>query len=524
MNTSPLTTAPCSLVASPLAHEFRLEMFEIRKAFGATQALDGVSLAVRPGEVHALIGENGAGKSTLMKTLSGAITADSGSMKLDGVSYSPRRPSQAREQGVSMIYQELSIVPHLSVLENILLGCEKTIGGVVLNYPGMAKIAREALAQLDHADLPLHQLAGNLSVAEQQIVEIARSIAVGCRILVFDEPTSSLTQADVKRLFALIERLKKQNIAIVYISHFLEEVREISDTFTVLRDGKSVGSGITKDVSNQEIIAMMVGRQVDRLYPRSPRTPGEILLEVKHVAGTSKPSDASLTLRRGEVLGIAGLVGAGRTEFLRTLFGLDAVKNGEIKVGGYSGHGSPRKRWSQGVGYVSEDRKVEGLAITRSIAENITLSKLNGLGPFGTVFPKTQQIAAQKWINQLQIKCRQPSQEVGGLSGGNQQKVAVARLLHHDVDVLLLDEPTRGIDVGAKATIYEWIDALASGKIDGRARAIIIISSYLPELMGICDRIAVMCRGKLERSYAVCDVTEHQLMLDATGTEGALQE
>jgi ribose transport system ATP-binding protein len=331
---------------------------------------------------------------------------------------------------------------------------------------------------------------------------------------VFDEPTSSLTQADIVRLFDLIRRLKSQGQAIVYISHFLEEVKDLSDVFTVLRDGQSVGGGWTAETPIEKIIAMMVGRQVEDLYPRSPRKQGEAILELKRVAGATKPRSASLTLHRGEVVGIAGLVGAGRTELLRTLFGLDAVKSGEVRVAAHVGVGSPAQRWEQGMGMVSEDRKTEGLALGLSVGDNMTLSRLENMGPRGLVLPGLQDRQGRQWIDKLRIKCRGPRQLVGDLSGGNQQKVAIARLLHHGVDVLLLDEPTRGIDVGSKAQIYQLIDQLA---LEGKA--VLMVSSYLPELMGVCDRIAVMCRGVLGPARPVEQVNEHQIMHEATGAE-----
>ena len=493
----------------------------VHKSFGATAALSGVDLAVRAGEVHALVGENGAGKSTLMKVLSGAHIADEGRMSLDGVPYAPRNPLEARRAGVCMIYQELSLAPHLSAEQNILLGVEPTRHGV-LRRGEMRRRAREALVQLGHEDIPTQVPVATLSTGAQQLVEIARAVAVGCQVLVLDEPTSSLSQVDARRLFDLIRRLKGQGLAIVYISHVIEEVQEISDRFTVLRDGKVAGDGDIEAVTAADIINLMVGREVNDLYPRSRRTRGDVILEIRGLAGVTKPDDASLELHRGEVLGIAGLVGAGRTELLRVLFGLDPIRDGTIRLASYVGAYSPASRWQQGAGLVCEDRQTQSLAVSMSIADNMTLSCLQGLGPKGLVWPAAQRRAARRWIDRLAIRCRSSVQTVLELSGGNQQKVAIARLLHHEADVLLLDEPTRGIDVGSKAQIYQLIDDLAMGDpTTGRLpRAVLMVSSYLPELLGICDRIAVMHRGRLRPARPVTELTEHSLMREATGQDG----
>jgi ribose transport system ATP-binding protein len=494
-------------------------MRDIRKRFGATIALDGVSLAVMSGEVHALVGQNGAGKSTLMKTLSGAHAPDSGAMFLDGQPYTPRTPLDGRRLGVAMIYQELSLAPHLSVVENVLLGMEPATAGF-LRWGQMKRRAREALASLGHPHLDVTRPTAGLSPATQQIIEIARALAIGCRVLVLDEPTSSLTQKDVQALFDVIRRLKAQGHAIVYISHFLEEVRTIADRFTVLRDGKTVGSGDAPTTPPEKMVELMVGRSVDHLYPRSPRTPGDVVLEVKDLSGPVKPTGASLELHRGEVLGIAGLIGAGRTEFLRAIFGLDAIQSGTVRIATNRSEllreTSPAALWKRGVGMLSEDRKTEGLALSLSIADNLTLSDLTPLGPAGFIAPSRQRAVASQWAAALAVKCRDVSQPIGDLSGGNQQKVAIARLLHHNAQVLLLDEPTRGIDVGSKAAIYRLIDNLASGQT-GTPRAVVVVSSYFPELLGICDRIAVMARGVLGPARPVAEWTEHALVLASTG-------
>ena len=499
----------------------RFAMRGVRKAFGATVAVDGVDFAVDGGEVCALVGQNGAGKSTLMAILSGAVRPDAGTMMLDGAAYAPREPLDARAAGVAMIHQELSLAPHLSVMENIGLGMEPSRYGLV-RWAELRRAAIDALSELGHPEIRPETPVADLSPAAQQLVEVARALASGARVVVFDEPTSSLAHKDVERLFALIRRLKDQGLAIVYISHFIEEVKAVSDRIVVLRDGRVAGGGPTAELSSDAIVRLMVGRQVDDLYPRSPRRRGEALLELAAV----QPGDATLTLCRGEIVGIAGLLGAGRTRLLRTIFGLEPVRSGRIRVGVYTGPASPTLRWAQGAGMLSENRAAEGLATGLSIADNMTMSSLGELGPGFLVYPSRQAAAAGRWIDRFGIRSRGPRQAVGELSGGNQQKVAIARLLHHDVDLLVLDEPTRGIDVGSKAQIYALLDALAAGSAGtpaparaARPRAILMVSSYLPELLGLCDAIAVMCRGRLGPVRPTSEWTEHSLLMEASGAQ-----
>jgi ribose transport system ATP-binding protein len=487
-------------------------MRAIRKSFGATLALDDVDLAVAPGEVCALIGQNGAGKSTLMGILSGALLADAGEMTLDGVPYHPRSPIDARRAGVAMIYQELSLARHLSVGENILLGLEPSRFGVLQRHR-MRAVATDALKQLGHSEISPDSPVAVLSVAQQQLVEIARALAVGCKVLVFDEPTSSLPRDDVTRLFELIAQLKSRGHVIVYISHFIEEVKRVADRYVVLRDGRNAGGGDTGAASPAEIVDLMIGRKADTLYPRSARTRGEAVLEVEDLGGNG----GGFTLHRGEILGIAGLLGAGRTRLLRMIFGLEPVRTGRIRVLGYSGDLSPRRSWMHGMGMLSEDRKEEGLALGLSVADNLTLTRFEGLGPWPFIWPARQDAAASRWIERLGIRTRGARQPVNDLSGGNQQKVALGRLLHHDVDVLVLDEPTRGIDVGSKAQIYALLDELVSAAAPARRpRAVLIVSSYFPELLGLCDRVAVMSRGRLSPALPAGGHSEHELILAAT--------
>ncbi len=469
-----------------------LRMTGVSKSFGATRALDGVSFELARGEVHALIGENGAGKSTMMKVLSGAIAPDAGLMEIDGRPYAPAGPGDGLRCGVSMIYQELNLAPHLTVEENIMLGREVHAAGW-LDRRAMRDKVREVLELVRHPEISPDVRVDRLSVGAKQLVEIARALINRSRILVMDEPTSSLTQEDSQRLFEIIRGLRGQDVSVIYISHFLEEIQRVADSYTVLRDGRSVGSGTMEGTPLDDIIQLMVGQKFTELFPRVDHEIGGELLRLDCLRGPRMAGPVSLTLSRGEILGIAGLIGSGRTEMLRALFGLDEVEGGTVVVSGETLRGrGPRSRIRRGLGLLSEDRQGEGLAIALPIADNMTLSHLKPYRRHGLLSPARERRAVAEWIGRLKIKAKGPGQKVGDLSGGNQQKVALARLLHQKADVLLLDEPTRGIDVVSKSQIYEWIGGLAR-----EGKAVLFVSSYLPELLGICDRIAVFHRGVL---------------------------
>jgi ribose transport system ATP-binding protein len=490
-----------------------LRLRGITKSFGATRALRGVSLALAPGEVHALIGENGAGKSTLMKVLSGAHRPDGGTMELAGRPYAPTDPHDARLTGVAMIYQELNLALHLSAQENILLGAESARGGWI-DRAASRERARSALAQLGHESLDLDRPAHAFSIAEQQVIEIARALLTNPRVLIMDEPTSSLTPADTERLFAAIARLRAQGVGIIYISHFLEECRRIADRYTVLKDGETVGSGPMAGASLDHIVTLMTGREVKDLYPKSEHPLGAVVLETRELASPPRLRRASLQVRAGEIFGLAGLIGAGRTDLLRTIFALDERAAGEVVVlGSESAAPTPRSRWAQGVGFLSENRKEEGLMLGQSLADNLTLTKHAAFSRFGLLSARRQQAAARRWIDALGVKCHDATQPIGQLSGGNQQKIALARLLEHPARIFLLDEPTRGIDVGSKAQIYGLIGDLARA-----GKAVVVVSSYLPELLGLCDTIGVMCRGELTAIRPRSAWTETEIMRVATGS------
>lgn len=489
----------------------RLELRNLSKQYGSQVALRNVSLSVEPGEVHALVGENGAGKSTLVKILSGAIRRDAGEMLLDRDVLDPQSPLNARRAGVAMVYQELALAPHLSVEDNLMLGMEWHTAGW-LHRSRQRESVRDALATLDHADLPPDTLVGLLSPGMKQVVEIARAIVHEARVVIFDEPTSSLTHDDVQKLFSLIDKLKQQGTSIVYISHFLEEVQRVADRYTVLRNGESVASGDVKTTPVRTMIEQMIGRPAGELYPRVPHQLGEPLLEVNLLAGHTYPREISFSVRQGEIMGLFGLVGAGRTETLRALAGLDpsvamAVTWNEESLLGLSAS----QRLQNGVGLLSEDRKTEGLSIKQSLEENLTLSHLKPYLSSGFLDWQERSQATDKWLNQFNVRHRETTQAAAELSGGNQQKLALARLFHQGAELLLLDEPTKGVDIGSKQEIYRLI-----GEQAALGKTFIVVSSYLPELFGMCDTMAVLVRGKLSEKKPIDEWTPASVMALAT--------
>lgn len=495
-----------------------LEIHDVAKRFGATTALDGVDLTLSAGEVHALIGENGAGKSTLMNILAGAVRADRGTMQVDGRPYAPSGPADARRRGVALIHQELCLCPHLSAAENMLLGLEPAHAGWV-DRDATRKRTVALLEQFGRPTLRPEARVGDLPLAAQQVVEICRALAADARILLMDEPTSSLQREDVDRLFTLIRQLASRGIAIIYISHFLEEVREIAGRYTVLRDGRSVASGKIGESSNDHLIAHMVGRASAAAQsgpgPKS-RSVGDVVLAAKDVALPPVLKHASFELRRGEVLGIGGLMGSGRSELVRALFGLEPRASGRLVLAGRElavAGARPSRRLAQGFGYLSEDRRREGLALTLSVADNLTATRFSACSPgWGWLDLERQRAAAARWIAALHIRAAGPDQAVRALSGGNQQKVAVGRLLHQGAAVLLLDEPSRGIDVGSRAQIYEAITRSAA-----EGQAVLLVSSYLPELFELCDRLAVMSRGRLSAARPIGQWTPETVLATAIG-------
>lgn len=489
-----------------------LQIRGVTKAFGAVRALVGVDMDVRAGEVHGLIGENGAGKSTLMKVLSGAHKPDEGTVVFDGRPYAVANPAQARDAGIAMIYQELTLAPHLSVEENIMLGREVSRGGWLRHQ---RRSVRGVLAWMGQGGIDPDTPVGLLPISLQQVVEIARALAAEARVIIMDEPTSSLSAEDTRSLFDVVRRLRDRGVAVIYISHFLEEVKEVCDRYTVLRDGATVARGDVGGTAIRELVEAMVGRSLEEMYPRQEHAIGEPAVRVEELAGKPLPEDVSFAVRRGEILGVAGLVGAGRSETVRCLFGLDRAVSGRVRVHGRDDVETvvltPPRAFDVGVDLLSEDRKNEGLATALSISANLTLSGLRRYARGGLLRLRAERKSAEHWCRELNVKCRDVSDPVSSLSGGNQQKVALARLLHQDCDILLLDEPTRGIDVGSKAEIYRLIQELAR-----QGKAIVMVSSYLPELLGICDSLAVMYRGRMSAVRSINDWTEEDIMLFAT--------
>jgi ribose transport system ATP-binding protein len=486
-------------------------MQHITKGFPGVQALRDVQLDVRRGEIHALMGENGAGKSTLMKILAGIYHPDSGTIEIDDQPVSIDTPNKAKALGISIIHQELNLAPSLSVAENISLGREPRTAGGWLDARTMNRNAQRMLEQIGATFSPT-TIVSMLSIAQQQLVEIAKSLSENARILVMDEPTASLSERETQKLFDIIRTLRQQGIAIIYISHRMSEVYELADRVTILRDGQYVGTLEGEAINADELIRRMVGRSLNDLYVHDVVDPGEIVLEARNLTDGHGVGPASLTLRRGEIVGLSGLIGAGRTELARLLFGADRVSSGEVRM-----HGRlvkikrPLDAIRAGIGLVPESRKEQGLFLQMAILENITMNAMPHLSVGGFLKKYALQRTAQKQVDDLSIRLASLDQPVMSLSGGNQQKVVLARWLTLKPDVLLLDEPTRGVDVGAKAEIYRIMSQLADAGV-----AILMISSELPEILGMSDRILVMREGRIVAELPGRTTTQEEIMSHAT--------
>lgn len=490
-----------------------LQMRAICKRFPGVQALQDAELEVEAGEVHVLLGENGAGKSTLMKVLCGQHRKDSGTMTLAGETLEPTTPLEAEQHGLIMIHQELNLVPGLTVAENIFLGHETTSLGFT-RQNAMHDESRQLLQRL-RCDVDPDTPTDQLSVAQQQLVEIARALREKARLLVMDEPTAALSSTEIEALFEVIRSLCKDGVPVIYISHRLHEIHDIGDRVTVMRDGRTVGTRQAKTTDLDELIRLMVGRTIAEQIPKRNVPIGEIVLRVEGLAHAGKLSPVDLSIRSGEIVGVAGLMGSGRTELARAIFGADPADAGSIQVAGQKLSGRhPAESIAAGLGFITEDRKRQGLVLLRSVAENITLTSLGDFTRAGWIDLGRERQQAQKVVDELHIRAASLDQRVVDLSGGNQQKVVLGRWLAARCRVLIFDEPTRGIDVASKAEIYTLI-----GELVEQGVAVMLISSELPELLGLADRVAVMHEGSLQGILPRAQATQHQIMKLALGQE-----
>ena len=483
-----------------------LQMSGIEKSFPGVRALAGVDLTLRRGEVLALMGENGAGKSTLIKTLGGAHQPDTGTIAIDGKQVSLASPVAAIEAGIGVIYQEFNLIPALNAWENIFLGRENS--GLLVARKRERARAAELFEQLG-VDVPLDVPCEQLSVAQQQLVEIAKALSQDIRILVMDEPSAALTPQEVEKLFAIIRELQTRGIGIIYISHRLDEIFDIADRITVLRDGAYVGDSPSDEITRDQMIEMMVGRSIDNEFPKQPAKIGDIRLSARGLSRGDSVRDVSFDVRRGEVLGITGLVGAGRTELVRLIFGADRRDSGSISLDGKELRiRSPRDAIRSGICLLTEDRKSQGLVLCRSVRENFGLPNLNQFATAGTIHQKRERSSFAEYVESLSIRIPHQEQPARNLSGGNQQKVVLAKWLQQNAKVLIFDEPTRGIDVGAKHEIYQLMNRLAEN-----GTSIIMISSELPEVLGMSDRILVMHEGRITGEITdMPSATQEQIM------------
>ena len=498
---------PTTPAAAPPAVALR----DISKRFGATQALADVTLELRSGEVHALVGENGAGKSTLVKTLAGIYTPDTGTVERAGEPVVLRGPAHARELGIAVVHQEPRLFPDLSVAENVFMGHAPAGALRTVDWRAMRRQAADIFRGLDVRIDPSAIVRG-LSMADQQLIEIAKALSLDARVLILDEPTASLSAHEVERLFTIVRQTRDRGVAVLFVSHRLDEVFELCDVATVFRDGKHVVTAPTSSLTTADLIRYMVGRAVT-LFPKVEAPVGDVLLEVEGLGRGEVFQDVSFSVRAGEILGMAGLVGAGRTEIARVLFGIDRADTGEVRLGGRAvAIHSASDALSAGIAYVPEDRHQDGLVLDFSIAENVTLPILPRLFPRLFVHGSVERALADRYAKQFSVRATGVDQEVSALSDGNQQKVVLAKWLATDPRVLILDEPTRGIDIGAKVEVHRLIAELAAGGL-----GIILISSDLPEVLAMSDRILVMHEGRISAEIARDDATEETVMFAATG-------
>ncbi|WP_293832200.1 sugar ABC transporter ATP-binding protein [uncultured Phascolarctobacterium sp.] len=489
-----------------------IELKNIHKAFGSNEVLKGVNLTLKSGEVHALMGENGAGKSTLMNILTGIHKQDKGQIFVDGQEVSFKNPLEAEAHGIAFIHQELNIWPNLSILENLFMMHSITNGMGVLDFKAMRKLAEEKCREIE-IELPLDMEAGECSVGQQQMTEIVRNLLVDAKVVIMDEPTAALTERETEKLFEVMRSLKKRGVAMVYISHRMEEVTANCDTITVMRDGVSVATKSVKEYGMEQIIRDMVGRSITEFYPDRRNKPAEVILEVKSFNQTGVFRDVSFNLRKGEILGVAGLMGAGRTEIMRAIFGVDPHESGELVFKGEPLKiTKPEDAIKAGMAFVTENRKTEGLILDFSILRNIVLPSVDTFAKNSVInFGKLSGFA-DEMAKKLGVKAHSLELEAGALSGGNQQKVVIAKWVGMNPDVIIMDEPTRGIDVGAKRDIYELMNELTASGV-----SIIMVSSELPEVLGMSDRILVVHEGRIAGELLRDEADQEKIMTLATG-------
>ena len=490
-----------------------LRVRALSKSYGPVRVLTDVDFDLRPGEVHALVGENGAGKSTLSKIIAGLVRPGGGELTLDGVPYDPRTKKDAELRGVRIVLQELNLIPSLTVAESIFLNRLPHRFGWI-DFRRLNTAAREILREVGLGELDPATSVRSLGVGQQQLVEIATGLSRHCRVLILDEPTAALTDPEIERLFGQVARLKAAGTAILYISHRMEEIRRLADRISVLRDGRLIATRSVLEISLDEIVRLMVGRDLGREAGRQRRPAGPVALEVRGLRREPTVKEVSFKARAGEILGFAGLMGSGRTETMRAIFGADRPDAGEIRLHGASSPvtiRSPREAVRLGLALLTENRKEQGLLLPLAVRTNITLPSLARFSTAtGWLRSGVEAAEGARWIRQLGVRCRDAEQRVGDLSGGNQQKVVIAKWLLRDCDVLIFDEPTRGIDVGAKFEIYQLLDALAA-----KGKAIVVVSSDLPELMALCDRIAVMSAGRIAATFERGEWTQDKIMAAA---------
>jgi ribose transport system ATP-binding protein len=491
-------------------------MKSVSKKFPGVLALDGVHLDVKKGEVHLLVGENGAGKSTLVKILAGAYKKDSGEIILNDRTVEHLTPKHAQELGIGIIYQEFNLIPYLSVTENIFIGREimsDKIPGKI-NWEKMHNSAQKILDDL-HVDIPAKAIVRDLGIAQQQMVEVAKVLSLNSELIIMDEPTASLTNKEIENLFEIIRKVKQKGISIIYISHRMEEFALIGDRVTVMRDGKTIKTLNIKDTDTNELIRLMVGRELKEKFPKMSIPKGEEVLRVSGYSKKNVLNNISFHLCAGEILGVAGLVGAGRTELARAIFGLDRIESGELYVNGVKVKiRNPREAINAGIGFITEDRKSEGLVLSLDVGSNITLAGIDEFTKGIHIKLKKEKSVVKEYISKLKIKAYDSTQKAVNLSGGNQQKVVIAKWLLSKSRIFIFDEPTRGIDVGAKTEVYNLINELLKG-----GAAILFISSELPEILGMSDRIIVMCRGEITAELQAKEVTQEKILYFATGGE-----